>query len=1451
MVPVTIQPKTPTNPTIELSPKTFDYDGTPKKPDVVVKDGSTVIPAVEYTVSYSSNINVGIATVTISDNAGGNYTVNGSATFTIEAGTAALKEAPKANNLIYNGFEQELVTEGTAVNGQVVYAETRDGSYSTSIPMKADADTYQVWYKVQGANGAADTTPKQLVVTIRQKDVTPTIRIGGRSSYSVAYNGSAQEPDIAVYVESKEYSDLYYTVEYDGNDGVGTAEVTVTSTGGNYQFLAFKTFTITKGKAAFVSGGEPVAKSGLVYTGEPQDLVKEGIAEDVNSIVVYSLDRTNYSPLIPTGTNRGSYTVYAKVQGNEFYEDSAVVVRRVTIDVNTLTAGQLTVSLSANSFPYTGGEVKPTVTVTDDDGNVISADEYTVTYSDNVAVGTAKVSIKSKTNGNYSFTATKEFQIIDANQTPLTITGKRDTVYYGDTLSLSATGGSGNGTVTWSATGPVDTLGDGQYKVTSSGSVTITATKGSLSDTWTVFAQPKPVTATVTAANKVYDGNITATLTVTLNGLLPGNNVATNTENGVKAAGQFTDETVGTNKTVTITAFNVPAEVSAKYDISYPATVTASITPAPAAVTTAPTLAGSLTYNGAAQALLATSGTADSGNLMYSLDGKDYSYTAPTGTDAKAYTVWYKVEATDENHKDSAPVKLGNVTIAPNADTPKVQCNPSSYPYDGTEKTPAVVVLDSTGQHIIPESEYTVTFTEGRIAVGEYTVTVTDRNTTGGNYNFTTPATGKFKIVASSQAPVSITDKPAHVYYGDTFYLSATGGSGSGAIQWSIAENSIATINDSGAVTVKGIGGFTVKAYRQGDSSYSDSNTDSVTFVAQPKPVTPVVTASDKPYDGTTVADLTASWKSGDLVGTDTIHLPADMTGVFASKDAGTNKRVAITPPEGLSGTVGNYVITWPDSATASIYKVDAKLATAPAGADLTYNKSAQELVSAGTTVNGIGKVEYSTSQNGTYSETIPTGTNADTYTVWYKVADSVNYTGIAPAAIQVEIKKAVPVINTSPTATGMVGQSLSQIRLEGGATNTPGGTFAWKNPTDDPVVDGKSYDVIFTPTDEANYTTKEFQVQVTITTPGNGGDTPSTPDSAALQTTIQNGTANTVLSAAGGNKLVQEAAANQSRNIVIQPEINGSVTRTAVSIPASTVSQINSQTDAALTVASPIADVTIPNGALDALGSAGGAVNVVTEQVDGAVALTLTAGGKTVDSVPGGVTLTVPAEDAAPGTVAVRVKEDGTRETIQKSVVKDGALAIPLDGSATVEIVDNSKDFDDVSPTDWEADAVAFASAHELFGGTSDTTFSPDQEMSRGMLATVLYRLEGLPDQDTAVLFEDVDSDAWYTDGVAWAAENGIVNGDGQGQFRPNDSITREQFAVMLWRYAGSPEDGGDQALAFTDADQASGYAQQALRWAVANGVISGYPNGQLNPRGTATRAQAAQMLKNFMENT
>ncbi len=1457
-VVVNIAQKT-VNPTIELDPDTFEYDGTAKKPDVTVKDGSNIIPASEYTVSYSNNTAVGTAAkVTIDDAPGGNYMVSGTKTFTITAGAAKLTGAPQAKNLTYNGNPQELVTDGTAVNGEVVYSLTGNGSdYTSTIPTGTNAGTYSVYYKVEGANGAADTAARTIYVTIQPKPVNNPEILLDLEEDTVPYTGAAHKPEVLAVVDgNKPIPSTEYTVTYRNNTKVGTATVYVISkSSSNYSIYATTTFEIVKEAAKFTAN--PTGKA-LSYDGTAQELLNAGTVE--GGTAFYSLDGVTYSGVIPTGTETKQYTVFAKVVGDSTHADSDPVTITAEIKANEPKAPTVVLT-GGNSFSYTGGEIKPTVTVYDDSNKVIPATEYTVSYSNNTNVGKNAAVTVTGNGKNYSFTATAKFEIVNAGQPQLEITGKKDAVYYGDMLSLGTTGGSGSSVVTWTVEAGSDVVNgsDGHYKIIKSGMVTIKATKAAstgyeaVSDTWTFLASPKPVEAIVTAADKDYDGRRDATLSVAYDGLLSGDNIS----GSVTATGQFTDARVGAGKTVIVT-LTVPTSVSEKYEISYPKTITASITQAPPEVT-APTVATNLTYNGAEQALLANEGSATGGNIMYSLDGGvTYSYTAPKAKDAGAYDVWYKVVASDTNYRDTAPAKAGTVTIEPNKGTPTASCSPDTLQYNGTAQTPDVIVLDDAGRPI-PAEEYTVTVVDGpAIDPGTYHVSVTDK--TGGNYEFSDTLTASFKIVPVSQNPLSITDKPASVHYGDKFVLSAIGGSGSGDIVWKIVESSIATI-DKGVVTVTGTGRFTVEAYRAASGGYGQSNTDTVTFYADPKPITPVVTAADKRYDGKTDATLTAKFKDGDLVGDDEVTLTVD--GSFETADVGTNKKVIITSPSTAGADVGKYKITWPESTTANISRVNAEWEQKPAGAEnLAYTGDPLPLLTAGTTKGGIGKVEYSTSQYSGYSTEIPTGTNAGMYTVWYRVADDVNYQGLAAASIEVEIKKANPGINTHPTATGTAGQKLSEIRLEGGATTAPG-TFAWKDGTIQPEAGTTKQTVIFTPNDTDNYEKVEFQIDVTVTdpsgtpsTPGSSTGTPSTPpvtpggDPSTVQTTVQNGTASTVVSAAAGSKLVQEAVENQSDSIVIKPEITDSVTRNEVTLPASTVSQIKSQTSAALTVSAPIADVTIPNAGLDTLGSAGGSVSVATEQVEQAVVLTVTANGETVNSIPGGVTLTVPAEDAGPGTVAVLVHEDGTRETVQKSMVEDGKISIPLAGSGTVEIVDNSKAFDDVQPTAWEADAVAFASARELFSGTSETTFSPTQPMSRGMLATVLYRLEGSPDQDAPASYGDVSSDAWYADGVAWATENGIANGYGDGQFGPNNNVTREQFAVMLWNYAGRPSASG-QTLDFTDADQASGYALEALCWAVENGILNGYGNGKLIPGGMATRAQAAQMLKNFMENT
>ena len=236
--------------------------------------------------------------------------------------------------------------------------------------------------------------------------------------------------------------------------------------------------------------------------------------------------------------------------------------------------------------------------------------------------------------------------------------------------------------------------------------------------------------------------------------------------------------------------------------------------------------------------------------------------------------------------------------------------------------------------------------------------------------------------------------------------------------------------------------------------------------------------------------------------------------------------------------------------------------------------------------------------------------------------------------------------------------------------------------------------------------------------------------------------------------------------------------------------------------------------------------------------------------AIPGGsgeVKVEIPVKNVVPGAVAVIVNADGTETVARKSAVTGEGVALTLESGATVKIVDNTKTFTDVDPAAWHSSAVDFVSARDIFNGTGGGAFTPNGEMTRGMVAQVLHNLENNPEHILDGNFRDVNPGAWYAEAVTWAAELGIVNGYGNGVFGAGDNVTREQFAAMLWRYAGSPASSG-QELRFTDADKASGYAQEALLWAVEKGILSGKGNGVLDPGGQATRSQVAQMLMRFL---
>ena len=239
-------------------------------------------------------------------------------------------------------------------------------------------------------------------------------------------------------------------------------------------------------------------------------------------------------------------------------------------------------------------------------------------------------------------------------------------------------------------------------------------------------------------------------------------------------------------------------------------------------------------------------------------------------------------------------------------------------------------------------------------------------------------------------------------------------------------------------------------------------------------------------------------------------------------------------------------------------------------------------------------------------------------------------------------------------------------------------------------------------------------------------------------------------------------------------------------------------------------------------------------KQADGSVVVDAGEGDQfTVDTPKGeDATVVIETEGKNYGLVAVIVNEDGTETVITDTIPTENGIQFTVKDGQTVKIVDNSQIFDDVKEGDWNHDAVTFAAARGIVNGVGDGKFEPTAAATRGMVMTMLARLSG---EDTT------GGENWYAKGMEWARENGISDGT-----NPTAEISREQLIVMLWRLEGSPKANG-VLNGFDDATDVSGWASDAMAWAVEKGLVQGN-NGQLMPENNANRDQVAQILMNYI---
>lgn len=228
---------------------------------------------------------------------------------------------------------------------------------------------------------------------------------------------------------------------------------------------------------------------------------------------------------------------------------------------------------------------------------------------------------------------------------------------------------------------------------------------------------------------------------------------------------------------------------------------------------------------------------------------------------------------------------------------------------------------------------------------------------------------------------------------------------------------------------------------------------------------------------------------------------------------------------------------------------------------------------------------------------------------------------------------------------------------------------------------------------------------------------------------------------------------------------------------------------------------------------------------------------------------VTVTDADGKP--VEVSPNGDGTYSFTQPS----GAVTITVTFKVLTDVSECPRDascpmsgYTDLNMGEWYHDGIHYCLDEGLMDGVDAGMFAPNATTSRAMIVTILWRLQGSPEVEATETFTDVSPDAWYAKAIAWAVAEGVADGYGEGLFGPNDAITREQLAAMLWRYAGSPEADGDLSV-FADGADTSSWAEQAMSWAVARGLLTGVDNDRLAPGGQATRAQTATILMRFAQ--
>ena len=361
--------------------------------------------------------------------------------------------------------------------------------------------------------------------------------------------------------------------------------------------------------------------------------------------------------------------------------------------------------------------------------------------------------------------------------------------------------------------------------------------------------------------------------------------------------------------------------------------------------------------------------------------------------------------------------------------------------------------------------------------------------------------------------------------------------------------------------------------------------------------------------------------------------------------------------------------------------------------------------------------------------------------------------------------------------------------------------------------------------------------------------------EQASIEATVEDGVATVKFTDEYIDGLLETLAAGNKNVLVITlDDTDEDYDTTVLELSAPSVKKL-ADGEITLTLDSDIAAMTFLADVLEQISKAAGENGVVQITVsrngDGEYEFIITAGNKKITVINGGIVVSVHTE-TTDNTVSAIINGDDSETIIKKSSVGEKGIRMRLGGSQRIRVFDGGERFSDVPKDSWFESPIGFVSARGLMGKMADG-FSPDDNMTRGMLVTVLHRLEDLPKRLGNVGFSDMSSGDWYFDAMGWAAENKLVLGITANEAAPEDDITREQIAVVFYRYAKHLGLAGTDSAAdleeFSDGGEVSDWAKDAFAWVVSCGLITGRDDTELAPGATATRAEVATMLRRIIE--